>query len=144
MPTRLDVGMVTCKPRKSSASPVHHGMSSFASRVVRRFRRVTLKLRHKKGDYSTYYVVTVTFQCYSKHVICHVSLLCYTRRHVSLLCYTRHLSRFNIMLHTSHITFQYYAKHAFRNASLLCYTRQLSRFIIMLHTSSRFIIMLHT
>jgi hypothetical protein len=53
MPTRLDAGMVTSKPRKSSASPAHHGMSSFASRVVRRFRRVTLKLRHKRGDCST-------------------------------------------------------------------------------------------
>ncbi|XP_069678957.1 Kv channel-interacting protein 4-like [Periplaneta americana] len=50
MPTRLDIGMVTSKPRKTSASPAHHGMSSFASRVVRRFRRVTLKLRHKRDE----------------------------------------------------------------------------------------------
>jgi hypothetical protein len=52
MPTRLDAGMVTPRRRKSSTSPAHHGMSSFASRVVRRFRRATLKLRHKRGDYS--------------------------------------------------------------------------------------------
>lgn len=48
MPKRLDAGMVTPKRRKSTTSPAHHGMSSFASRVVRRFRRVTLKLRHKR------------------------------------------------------------------------------------------------
>lgn len=72
MPTRLDVSMVTSKPRKSSTSPSHHGMSSFASRVVRRFRRVTLNLRHKTGDYMLRFV---TFHYLAKHVISSCSVV---------------------------------------------------------------------
>ena len=78
MPKRLDAGMVTPKRRKSSTSPAHHGMSSFASRVVRRFRRVTLKLRHKRGDYRNLF-----FSPSSNTSLINVSLLLQCSRKLS-------------------------------------------------------------